>query len=312
MNTTAAHASGKTPVEILYRYTKDGLRLPAFYWPHEINSHKSTCIIYTHGMLGIITEDYVAESLSKACVVNGYGFLYAHNRGYGAITEIGTNSADKNGSILTRTYGTAYDVFDECVYDIQLWINTAKELGYKNIVLMGHSMGCNKIIYYLSNHQVNGLKGVILVSPSDGASMAKYTPGYQDVLNEAKENISNGNPQKLLTSPWWGFLHISSSSFVDLFENSNYAETLPIIENPSKWNQLSCINVPILTVLGSNDNVIIKSAQDDLELIQSKATGCNDFEHLIIDGADHRYMSKGEELAANVITWMNERNSIKI
>ncbi|APU59543.1 alpha/beta hydrolase [Clostridium botulinum] len=293
-------------MDFLHEYTKDGLHLPGFHWHPD---HKTTCIINIHGILDHILENYIAEDLGKACIENGYGFLFGHNRGYGTINDITTKIVDKNGDIQTKRFGTTFDVFEDCVYDIQLWIDTAKKLGYKNIILMGHSMGCNKVIYYLSKHKVKELKGVILVSPPDFAGMEKVDPNYKNMLNEAQNNIASGHPEKLLSSLVWGFLHLSSGTFLSFYKNENLSETLPIIENPQVFKQLSSINVPILATLGSNDNIIIGSAKEHLQLLKSKATNCPDFSYKIINGANHRYMNKGIELANEIIDWAEKIKS---
>ena len=36
--------------------------------------------------------------------------------------------------------------------DIEGYLNYARKSGYKNIILAGHSLGANKVIYYLSRH----------------------------------------------------------------------------------------------------------------------------------------------------------------
>ncbi len=97
-----------------------------------------------------------------------------------------------------------------------------KKLGYKNIILMGHSMGCNKVIYYLSKHKVKELKGIILVSPPDFAGMEKVDLNYKNMLNEAENNIANGHPEKLLSSLVWGFLHLSSGTFLSFLKMKIY------------------------------------------------------------------------------------------
>jgi|GEM_PF-2139849 alpha-beta hydrolase superfamily lysophospholipase len=290
-------------MDFLHEYTSDGLCLPGFHWSPE---RRETCIISVHGILDHILENYFAEEIAKVSVEHGYGFLYGHNRSYGAITDIGTNVINKDGSVKTKHCGTAFDVFEDSVYDIQLWIDTAIKLGYKNVILIAHSMGCNKTVYYLSQNQPSELRGVILMSPSDFSGMAKMDPGYMSLLNEAKSNIAAGRPEKLLSAQIWGFLYLSSATFVNFFENQNLADTLPIIESPSVFTQLGKIKVPILATIGSNDIVIFRSAEEDFELLKSRAAACPDFSYKIINGANHRYMNKGAELANVIINWVEK------
>jgi len=288
-------------MEYIKRCTEDGIYLPAFHWPSKENK---TCLISIHGILDHFFENYFAEIIGKECNKNNLGFNFGHHRGYGTINDISTNKLDPDGIPLIKKYGTSYDVFEECLYDIQLWIDTAKEFGYEEIFLMAHSMGCNKTIYYLAQNKIENLKGLILVSPNDFAGMAKFDPSYQLLLETAKNNVSNGHPEILLPQPVWGFLPISSGTFLNFFDNENIAKTLPEIENPDKYEFLSKINVPMLAIMGSKDNVIIRSAEDDLKLIKSKATGCSDFSYKVIEGAEHRYMSKGKELADEIVNWI--------
>lgn len=52
----------------------------------------------------------------------------------------------KDGSF--KRCGCMYELFEDCIYDIDLAIQTAKDKGYKRIILLGHNYGCNKVIYY--------------------------------------------------------------------------------------------------------------------------------------------------------------------
>ena len=45
----------------------------------------------------------------------------------------------KDGSY--KRCGCMYEIFEDCILDIDLALKQAKELGYKRICLMGHSYG---------------------------------------------------------------------------------------------------------------------------------------------------------------------------
>ncbi|MFH1522693.1 MAG: alpha/beta fold hydrolase [Patescibacteria group bacterium] len=175
-------------VELLHGKTKDDLNLQGFHWG---SSSKETCIIFMHGMSGNIIENYIAEVLGKELADNNFGYIYGHNRGYGHINDIKTSEIQEDGGNKTRRIGAFYEKFEECIYDIDLWIDEAKKLGYKKIILMGHSLGCNKVIHHQSLNKNNDVTKVILASPPDMVGLAKlekYQPNYSELLQEAKNN----------------------------------------------------------------------------------------------------------------------------
>lgn len=294
-------------MEILHGTTEDGLRLPGVHWPSKTGR---ICIVSIHGVLDHVLGSCFAEDVAQACLGGGYGFLFGHHRGYGTINDIGTDRDAPDGGFQTETWGTAFDRFEDCVHDVQLWIDAARDLGYEEVILMGHSMGCNKVLHYLHQREAADLRGLILLSPPDFAGMAKFDPNFQEMMKEAEENLSRGDGEKLLSAKVWGFLRLSSRTFVDFFQSRDLAATLPVIDRPDTFRMLENIAVPMLAVMGSNDNIIIRSAREDLELLKARATRCPDFSCQIIEGANHRYMNRGRELGEEIVRWARDVTSL--
>ncbi len=126
-------------------YTEDGLKLPMV---HFLSDKKDICVIFIHGMCQTIIDNYFTTVWGNILSKNNIGFLYEHNRGHSIENDI----IMKDGSF--KRYGCMYEIFEDCIYDIDLAINKAKELGYKRFILMGHSYGCNKLIYYYYNKTI--------------------------------------------------------------------------------------------------------------------------------------------------------------
>jgi pimeloyl-ACP methyl ester carboxylesterase len=293
-------------MEIIRDYTDDGLNLMGVHWKVE---NSDTCIVCIHGMAGNIITDYFAQVLGENLSREGYGFLYGHNRGSGHISDIHTREYSEDGGNKTKRIGVTFERFGECVYDIKLWIKKAKELGYSKIILMGHSLGCNKAIHYLSNDMQTDIQGLILASPPDMVGLAKlekYQPNYKELLQEAKQNIREGNPEKILSSLIWDWYYISSQTFLDLFEDGSPADNLPLLRNPEAFEALSKIQVPIFAFMGQNDDIEIRTLEEDLELIKQKATSSTSFTTNILEGANHTYRNKEQELSLMILEWLKK------
>ena len=274
-------------------YTSDGLRLPMV---HFESNKKDICVICIHGMCGTIIDNYFATVWGKLLAKNDIGFIYEHNRGH----SIGNDIVMKDGSF--KRCGCMYEIFEDCIYDIDLAIQTAKENGYKRIILLGHSLGCNKVIYYYYKKQPNIL-GIILASAPDMiGSHLLIEPDYEELLKEAKENIEKNQPTKLLHKMIEDYMYMSSQTYYNWFHKNSNLNNLPIISNPKNWEQLETIDVPILTFSGSKD----EDYYLHLDLLKEKATNCKNFEYQIIENTRHTYQEKELETGNLILNWINK------
>ncbi len=291
-------------LEILHIWTEDNLHLNGIYYKPKI---KDVCVLFIHGMSGNFIRDYFTHILGQTLLERDIGFVYAHNRGFSHINDIPTREIEENGGYKTVRLGTMYERFSDCIFDIDAWINKCRKLGYKRIVLLGHSLGCNKVIHYFSKHKPKNVIGVILASPPDMVGLFEkpgYQPDHRELLEEAKRNVSAGNPRKLVSSMIWDWYRLSSQTYLDLSERYGPADNLPVMRNPGKFPELASIDVPILGIMGEKDDIAIRSLEGDLDLIASRATRCPLFtKHFVKDG-NHNYERQEKDFAKAVLKWV--------
>ena len=274
-------------------YTRDGLRLPMI---HFESNKKDICVICIHGMCGTIIDNYFATVWGKLLAKNNIGFIYEHNRGHSIENDI----VMKDGSF--KRCGCMYEIFEDCIYDIDLAIQTAKEKGYKRIILLGHSLGCNKVIYYYYKKHPNILGMILASAPDMIESHLLIEPDYEELLKEAKENIDKNQPTKLLHKMIEDYMYMSSQTYYNWFHKNSNLNNLPIISNPKNWEQLETIDVPILTFSGSKD----EDYYLHLDLLKEKATNCKNFEYQIIENTGHTYQEKELETGTLILNWINK------
>ena len=275
-------------------YTKDNLRLPMVHFNSDT---KDICVIFIHGMCQTIIDNYFSIVCGNILRENKIGFIYEHNRGYSIENDI----LMKDGSYIRC--GCMYETFEDCILDIDLAIDKAKELGYKRIILMGHSYGCNKLIYYYYKKHPDIL-GMILASAPDmvGLQLLRQKD-YKDLIKEAKENIDNGNPTKLISNLVEDYMYMSSKTYYNWFNKNSNLDNLPVLGNSKNWYQFETIDIPTLTFSGSleTDNYL------HLDLLKEKAKRCNDFEYKIVNGANHFYSNKEKEISTLILNWIKNK-----
>lgn len=274
-------------------YTVDGLKLPMV---HFESPKKDICVIVIHGMCGTIIDNYFATVWGKNLSENNIGLIYEHNRGH----SIENDLVKKDGSFIRC--GCMYEIFEDSIYDIDLAIDVAKKKGYKRIILLGHSYGCNKVIYYYYKKYPN-IIGMILASAPDMVGIHKSNQeNYSELLSEAKKNINNGNEDKLLSEKIEGYMYMSSKTYYNWYKEGSELDNLPIIANPTEWVQFSSIDVPLLTFSGENEEEYYK----ELELLKKKATNCPNFSNYIINDTGHTYKGKETEISNLILNWINK------
>lgn len=275
-------------------YTEDNLKLPMV---HFNSKEKDICVIFIHGMCQTIIDNYFATVCGNVLSENNIGFIYEHNRGHSIENDI----VMKDGSF--KRCGCMYEIFEDSIYDIDLAINKSQELGYKRFILMGHSYGCNKLIYYYYKKKPNIL-GLILASAPDmvGLQLLRQK-NYKELIKEAKENIDNGESTKILNNLIEDYMYMSSGTYYNWFHENSNLDNLPVMNNSKNWYQFEAIDVPILTFSGSNetDNYM------HLDLLKEKAKSCNDFEYKYIHDTDHFYNGKELEIGNIILNWISKK-----
>jgi alpha-beta hydrolase superfamily lysophospholipase len=211
-----------------------------------------TIYILLHGLGGNL---FSRLELVEKMTASGAAVMVFNNRGSGLINKfrkINPHQSDVYDSLII---GETHEIFTECIDDIDGAIKTALDNGYRKIILVGHSTGCNKAAYYLSKKNPVSIKGAILLAPmSDYADAVKFTEPkvFQRALKTARKLVADGKPQALLPEKYWS-RPISAQRFLSLFTPESTEEIFSYAV-PSKQPQiLQKIKKPFLVVLAGED-----------------------------------------------------------
>ena len=143
----------------------DGLKLNGLLY--ESNQKTDKVILSVHGMSSNCLKNR-EDILSKCMNQNNIDYFCFNNRGSELVRYI---QKDINGEKEKLLGGTTYEDVLEGYEDIVGAILKLRELGYKEIYLQGHSLGCTKIVYTYNelkeeeeNDILDSIKGIILLS----------------------------------------------------------------------------------------------------------------------------------------------------
>lgn len=225
------------------KYILDGLLLGS--------EKPKTAFIFIHGLGGTL---FSQKELRNSLASKNRAVIVFNNRGFGTINRIKKINKKEPKGYESIAAGFAHEIFTDCVDDIDGAVNYALKIGAKEIILVGHSTGCQKSIYYLSRRQKTKVVGAVLLAPmSDLADMLAFTEAkkYKRLINVAKSMVKNNKASELMPSSLWS-IPTNAQRFLSLFTAESTEEIFSYAsgKNPKI---LKSVKKPLLVILAGND-----------------------------------------------------------
>lgn len=256
---------------------------------------KDTCVIITNGTGGNIFENKFLRIIGEQLELSNVSYICAHNSGAFQIIDLPSEKGNRSG--LT------YELFDNCVEDLQAYVDFAKSQGYKKIVLGGHSYGCNKVIYYLYKTNSKDIDKYILLSPTD---TEERTDGERISAEElqriAKEYKNQNRFDEIMPILFDKYNFYTARSFIDYMQNENH-HNLPVYNDKKGFEQLRSIKINGLFVIGEKDSFAKKNSQKHLETIYRYSDNESNIIK-VIENTGHTYRNKEIELAKIILEFI--------
>ena len=279
--------------------TKDQLDLYGLLAEPE-SGVKNSIIIHIHGTAGnFFCNDFYEERINSSLRLN-CAFLTTNNRGTG-VYEIETG---------TIPHGASCEIFEDCLLDIDAWIELALAKGYQNIILEGHSFGTEKCVYYTAKGKYKDkVKVLILLGFCDtvGTQKKHSDKTGKDYMAEANDLISKGKGDYLLSDifSFAGELPISVKTYLNFFKDgSELSSVMPF--GKGKLDMFSKINIPILGVIGDQEEKehTIMPIKDGVNLLKTENKLAEAYQ---IKDCNHGFDGKEKELSEIIADFLARR-----
>ena len=259
-------------------------------------------VISVHGMQSNCLkrrEDILSKEISNA----GVAYFAFNNRGAELMTYTRKTTGEK---ILNG--GSVYENVLDGYYDIKGAINKMLELGYTDIYLQGHSLGCTKIVYIYNKlkneNNVKNIKGIMLLSLVDIPDCQKYDLGdkYAEMMEYAENKEKEGKLNDLM--PIESFDHpICVRSYLRYFKYNKDIDFARFWDKDYNFKELNNIQIPLFLRWGNVHDLVLQNLSNLIEILKSKIQN-EKLDIGYIDGADHGYTGKEETLAKEIISFI--------
>ena len=289
--------------------TSDGLELAGFW----MKSISDIAILHIHGTAGDFYTHKFVELEGVALAKKNVSFLTVNTRGHDVYADLRKHRENK---VEWCSIGGGFETFEDCVLDIQAWIDFLKKQGIKKIILQGHSLGAQKVLFYQHMTKSPLVVGQIHLSPQNDAGymLVKYgEKKYKEIEQKIIKLIRDGKGQELLPPELSIICPMSATTYSGYLLEDGTGTLHPYHNSGSKnWKAFENIKEELLVVFGEKDSFInhsckSKSVDEIVSILKSKKT--KGLTVKTIKDANHSYMGSEEELMKVILSWLN--NSIK-
>ena len=200
------------------------------------------------------------------------------------------------GGDLTAFRGATYENFEDCELDIDAAIDRMKQEGYARFVLVGHSLGSVKSIYYQGTRRRDDVVGVISCSAPRQFYSARQVedPEFEARMADAESRVAGGEGEEFLWAP--------ASGAMGPFTYRTYVSKYGRHETNDVRPHAARLGCPLLITAGEIEAAYFRELAREL----NESAGPDNSTCIIVPGADHFYAGREAFMIDALDGWLKE------
>lgn len=268
----------------------------------EPSSRRKGIVVHIHGLTGNFHRTTLFWELANLYNRNGYALFSINTRGANIIQRLPKKKGKKTEKFLA---GTAFERFEHCAYDIEGAVRYCRKQGYRNIILQGHSTGCQKAVYYQAKRKDGRIKALVLLAPGDDLNIQKQILGRKfDRAIEVARRLAKRKELPRTIMPYEYYPGIIGADRFLSFSDENRTEAKIFDYHSGRFSLFRRIKTPIATFFGDQEEYSTMPIEKYLFMLE-KASNSREFRPYLIKGGNHGFFGKEKELGETVVNWLN-------
>jgi pimeloyl-ACP methyl ester carboxylesterase len=298
-------AAHREPVCRLVRFeATDGVELAGLLY--EPKRASQTAAIWLHGTGGAsIFDTRRTNLLAAAFVARAIAFFPFNNRGAHLVRRLRKGDDRIDG-------GSAHEVIRDSVHDIDGALRELRARGYRDVTLIGHSTGANKIAVYDHYASRNRVKRYVLLAGGDDTGLMYEQLGarrFRAALEKSRAMIAARRGHELVP-PSLSPMMMSWRSLRDMLDPDGDYNVFPFLEvlrgvtlsKRKPFRYVAAIRKPVLVLYGERDEYCYDDVPGCVAALADRM-GAN-AELAIIGDADHGFSGHEAELGTMIAEWI--------
>ena len=256
-------------------------------------------------------------------IINLYGVL-GHFLTRGTPVRLPPLLKEKNISTLSVNTRMAFmgqimgeGIFPDTIHEMKESVNILRKEGFRNIFMLGYSLGANMAVYYASKTGSFGIKGLILEGCSYSLPYSQQRrleknrsiPSYEAIYLKARE-VLGANPEKKKNDQVFIVYRAWGDSFNPVDGEMFTYRTWWFMRGPHAYHAKTCeiigdVKIPVLFIHGAEDDIVDVWEPKELKDIMNQA-GNEDVTLRYIAGAKHDCVENPKESIDAIGGWISE------
>ena len=277
--------------------TKRGVVLNGVLFRPETQKTADTVMIAITGIHGNFYSNpfyyNIGDTLNRANI----DFVYAQtNDAFGEIKTLNVRTGKE------ETIGSWNERFAYTDEDIEAYLDFAEAEGYRHIILAGHSLGANKVIYYLSRHHDKRIERFFLLSPANLSYMMSGVTERQKQM--IREQVERGDGDRMLPFPFMGWVECIANTAYD-WQFSGLLDNVHT-ETDGDFSQAERITHTGALLVGTYDNFTDGDPSEFLRNLNRHMPAAAQNDLIFIEKTGHTYQMKQQEAADKILNQLQK------
>ncbi len=290
-------------MEIINVQTPRGLVLKGAMWG---DTSMDTVVIMMSGICSNVFQNELLPEAGKVLSENGIAFIAGQTMDAFSFISYSNTKTGKQ-----TTTGVVTDDFSMSYEDVESYVKYAKDLGFKKIILAGHSLGSNRVIHYLANTADDYVNNFIISAPVDLRHFFDIIPDKKMYLETAQKFVDEGRGKNILPFAFMGFSPMTANTLL-AFYNAENLKNCPVISDDGETRSLSQMKVNGAFIIGACDSMTNKNAEGFIRKINSYCKNPKKNRIVVVPNASHIYYAKHNEHACAVLDCVKSFECITI
>ena len=290
-------------MEIINVQTPRGLVLKGAMWG---DTSMNTVVIMMSGICSNVFQNELLPEAGKVLSENGIAFIAGQTMDAFSFISYSNTKTGKQ-----TTTGVVTDDFSMSYEDVESYVKYAKDLGFKKIILAGHSLGSNRVIHYLANTADDYVNNFIISAPVDLRHFFDIIPDKEIYLETAQKFVDEGRGKDILPFAFMGFSPMTANTLL-AFYNAENLKNCPVISDDGETRSLSQMKVNGAFIIGACDSMTNKNAEGFIRKINSYCKNPKKNRIVVVPNASHIYYAKHNEHACAVLDCVKSFECITI
>jgi pimeloyl-ACP methyl ester carboxylesterase len=285
----------------------DGVKLTGLLYEPKKATTRAAVWLHGTGGSSIFTSSRT-NLLAEELVSRGIAWLPFNNRGSDFIRRMRKTSGTKSKTFFG---GSTHELIRECVFDIDGAARFLRERGYRELYLLGHSTGANKVAVYDSYVRRNPYARYVLLAGGDDVGLTYEKLGarrFRNALEKARAMIKARRGDELVPRTLFD-LPLSWRAFLDMHNPDGDYNVFPFgevlrgerLSRKPLFRHVQSLGKPSLFVYGDRDEFLGRVTESVAVLADAIGPGG---EIAVLADADHSFTGREAELGGLVAEWL--------